>query len=147
MNCNETLFELISSIEAYPFGGSSSLETMSVHEKSVSEEKMGLDMSSMIQVPMKIKSCSPSEKRGVELPGDSYEVTVSWEIAKLNKDTYNVLQHLYEKPNHLILRTYDSKGYFIRCEEEGYDFSYEEKDGLLECTVTIHNKNGLQRIL
>lgn len=147
MTCNETLFDVITSIEAYPFDGVSSTRTMTEHNKFVNEDELALDKSSMQSVPMKPKSCSPDEKPGLEISGDSYEVTVSWNILFMDNDTYRVLKYLHDNPNHLILRTYSGKGYFIRCEEEAYSFSYMEKKGLMECELKIHNKSGIQRIL
>ena len=147
MNCNETLFDVITAIEAYPFSGVSSTRTMQVHTKHVSESDLGVSDSEKKDVPMKPKSCSYSEKSSVEIPGDSYEVTVSWNIKFVDSSTYTVLESLKEYPNHLILRTYDNGGYFIRCEENGYEFSYTEKEGELECEATFHNKSGIQRIL
>lgn len=147
MNCNETLFDLITAIEAYDFSGVSSTRTMSVHTKHASESDLNIDTSTKDSVPMKPKSCKLSEKENLEIPGESYEVTVSWQIQKVGNDTYKVLEELKEYPKHLILRTYDKGGYFIRCEEHGYNFSYVEKDGVIECELTFHNKNGVQRML
>lgn len=147
MNCNETLFDVITAIEAYDFSGVSSTRTMNVHTKHVSESDLGLDTSTKLSVPMKVKSCSPSEKESLEIPGDSYEVTVSWQVKYVDNSTYTVLESMKEYPKHLILRTYDGKGYFVRCEECGYGFSYSEKEGELDCELSIHNKNGIQRIL
>lgn len=147
MNCNETLFDIITAIEAYDFSGVSSTRTMSVHTKHVSEGELGLDGSSKISVPMKAKSCSPVEKESFGIPGDSYEVTVSWQVKQVDNGAYTVLETLKEYPKHLILRTYDGGGYFIRCEEHGYRFSYMEKDGELDCELSVHNRNGIQRIL
>lgn len=147
MNCNETLFDVIAAIEAYDFSGVSSTRTMNVHTKHVSESELGLDTSTKLSVPMKVKSCSPSEKESLEIPGDSYEVTVSWQVKYVDNSTYTVLESMKVYPKHLILRTYSGKGYFIRCEEHGYKFTYSEKDGELDCELFIHNKNGIQRIL
>lgn len=147
MTCNETLFDTITAIEAYPFGGVSSTWTMNVHTKRVNEQDLVVTSSDKLSVPMKPKSCKPSEKENMDIPGESYEVTVFWQILFVENDTYKVLEELKEYPKHLILRTYSGKGYFIRCEEHGYNFSYVEKDGLVDCELTIHNKNGVQRIL
>ena len=147
MNCNETLFDVITSIEAYDFGGVSSTRTMNVHSKSVVERELGLSSSDKTDVPMKSKSCTYSEKSSIQIPGDSYEVTVSWEVQTVDSNSYKVLENMKEYPKHLIIRTYSGKGYFIRCEEEGYEFSYQEKDGVIGCEATFHNKNGIQRIL
>ena len=147
MNCNETLFDVITSIESYPFSGVSSTWTMNVHHKHVSEEEIGLDLSEKTDVPMKRKSCSISEKASTSIPGSSYEVTLSWEVRLVDEGTYTVLEEMKEYPKHLILRTYGGRGYFIRCEENGYSFSYVEKEGVIGCEATFHNKNGVQRIL
>ena len=147
MNCNETLFDVITSIEAYDFSGVSTTRTMNVHTKDVSENELGLTSLAKTDVPMKPKSCSYSEKSSLEIPGDSYQVTVSWEVRQVDKSTYSFLESLREYPKHLILSTYGGGRYFIRCEEEGYVFSYIEKDGVIECEATFHNKNGIQRIL
>ena len=106
MNCNETLFEMVTAIEAYPFSGVSSTRTMSILGKHVDEEELGLDKSAKTEVPMKQKSCSINEKYSVDIPGDSYEVNVSWEMRIVGKDTYKVLESMKEYPKHLILRTY-----------------------------------------
>lgn len=147
MNCNETLFDVVTSIEAYAFSGVSSTRTMSIHAKHVKESELSVDSFGKLDVPMKQKSCTPSEKESLEVAGESYEVTVSWQIEKVDNDTYTVLEELKEYPKHLILRTYNGGGYFIVCEEHGYRFSYTEKDGMIECELTIHNKNGMQRLI
>ena len=147
MNCNETLFDVITAIEAYDFSGVSFTRTMNIHIKHVNESELQLDVSTKQSVPMKAKSCSPSEKESMEMSGDSYEVTVSWQVKQVDNHTYTTLESLKEYPKHLILRTYNGGGYFIRCEEHGYKFTYSEKDGELDCELSIHNKNGIQRIL
>lgn len=147
MNCNENLFDVITSIEAYSFSGVSSTRTMEIHGKHVNEQELGLSDSGRTDVPLKPKSCEPVEKPMMEIPGDSYEVTVTWMINQVDISTYKVLEELKEYPKHLILRTYNNQGYFIRCEENGYEFSYQEKNGEMECEVSIHNKNGIQRLL
>ena len=147
MNCNETLFDVITAIEAYDFSGVSSMRTMNVHTKHVSESELGLDASTRLSIPMKAKSCLPDEKESLEMPGDSYEVTVGWKVKMVDNSTYTVLESLKKGYKHLILRAYNGKGYFIRCEENGYRFSYSEKEGELDCELSIHNKNGIQRII
>ncbi len=147
MNCKETLFDYITSIEAYPFSGVSDTMTMCIHQKHVKEEELGLDTSQKTVVPMKPKSGSFSEKTNIETAGQSYTVTVSWQIRFVGNDTYKVLEDLNEYPKHLILRTYGEGGYFIRCEENGYSFSYQENDGVMDCELTLHNGSGAQRII
>lgn len=147
MNCNESLFDVITSIEAYPFSGVSTTDTMSIHTKRVNEQDLQLDKPYMFLVPMKAKTCKPAEKENLDSPGESYEVTVSWQIQRIYNDIYFALEALKEYPKHLILRTYGGGGYFIRCEENGYRFSYMEKDGIIECELSIHNKNGIQRLV
>ena len=146
MNCKETLMDVVTAIEAYPFSGVSSIRTMNIHRKHVDENGLGLDVSGMKEVPFKPKSCSVSENDSMDISGDSHEVTVSWETRQVDRNTYEVLEFLKETSNHLILRAYGKNGYFIRCEENGYEFSYIEKDGVIKCKAVFHNCSGVQRI-
>ena len=147
MNCNETLLDVITSIEAYPFSVDSNIKDMSVHSKRVSETELSSLSSMKMIVPMKPKSCTYSEKSSLSLPGDSYEVTVNWQVQKCNESEYEILESLYNNPNHLIIRAYGGGALFVRCEEHGYNFTYSEKDGLIDCELTIHNKSGIQRVI
>lgn len=147
MSCKETLFDVITSIEAYPFSGSSNVGDMNVHTKRVSESALNLPVSEKKDVPMKPKSCSVSDNPSLSIPGDSYEVTINWQVQNCDENAYNVLEFLHENYNHLIIRTYGEGKSFVRCEENGYEFNYSEKDGVIDCELVIHNKNGVQRII
>lgn len=147
MICNETLFEVITGIEAYASNDESDSWTMSLNRKNVSEDSLGLSGLHKMDVPLKAKSCSFSEKENIDIAGESYEVTLNWQIQSADNSTYGVLDNLKEMRNHLILRTYGECSYFIRSEEEGYRFSYMEKEGLIECELIIHNRSGVQRII
>ena len=68
MNCNETLFDVITAIEAYDFSGVSSTRTMNVHVKYVSESELEEIKTGKLSVPMKPRSCKPSEKENLEIP-------------------------------------------------------------------------------
>ena len=146
MNCKETLFDVITSIDAYPFSGESNIGDMNIHAKRVSESSLGLSDSDKINVPIKPKSCSVTEKASSAIPGELYEVTVSWQVQHYDESVSKTLETLHKNYNHLILRTYGEGWYFVRCEEFAYDFTYSEKDGLIECELVIQNKNGVQRI-
>ena len=146
MNCKETLLDIITSIEAYPFNGQSSMHTMNMHTKRVRLDELDLNLSEKIIVPMKPKTCKLNDKDNLSAPGCSYEVTVTWQIQSLTNEGYSILESLKENHNHLIIRTYGDSSFFIRCEELGYRFSYIENEGVIDCELTIHNKNGAQRI-
>ena len=147
MNCNKTLFDVITSIEAYPFHGVSMLHTMNEHAKCVSKDTLGITWSEKIEIPMKPKSAKVSEKENMGVYGESYEVSLSWQIQHRSNDVYEVLKQVKENCNHLIINDYSEFSSFVRCEEHGYNFSYIEKDGLIECELIINNRNGVQLIL
>ena len=147
MTCNETLFDVITSIEAYSFHGESTIHTMSEYSKSIRKDTLGITLDDKIEIPMKPKSAKVSETENMGVYGESYEVSLSWQVQHLNEDTYKVLKRIKENYNHLIISDYSGSSLFVRCEEYGYNFSYIEKDGLIECELTINNRNGAQRIL
>lgn len=146
MNCSENYYELIGVIEAYPddaikFGRSFNLEKKSDKpDFSVSGDRK-------ISIHMKPKSGSLKESAETGVAGDSYEVTVSWEIERVTRETYLQLETLKNTTNHLIVRTFGDGEMFVRAVSDGYEFQYEEGDGVISCTLTIRNVTGAQRVV
>ena len=146
MNCSENYYELIGVIEAYPddaitFGRPFNLEKKSDKpDFSVSGDRK-------ISIHMKPKSGSLKESAETGVAGDSYEVTVSWEIERVIRETYLQLETLKNTTNHLIVRTFGDGEMFVRAVSDGYEFQYEEGDGVISCTLTIRNVTGAQRVV
>lgn len=146
MNCSENYYELIGVIEAYPddaitFGRPFNLEKKSDKpDFSVSGDRK-------ISIHMKPKSGSLKESTETGVAGDSYEVTVSWEIERVTRETYLQLETLKNTTNHLIVRTFGDGEMFVRAVSDGYEFQYEEGDGVISCTLTIRNVTGAQRVV
>lgn len=146
MNCSENYYELIGVIEAYPddaitFGRPFNLEKKSDKpDFSVSGDRK-------ISIQMKPKSGSLKESAETGVAGDSYEVTVSWEIERVTRETYLQLETLKNTTNHLIVRTFGDGEMFVRAVSDGYGFQYEEGDGVISCTLTIRNVTGAQRVV
>lgn len=146
MNCSENYYELIGRIEAYPddavtFGRPFNLEKKSdPTDFSVSEDRK-------ISIEMKPKSGSLKESAETGVAGDYYEVTVSWELERVTRETYAQLDSLKNNTNHLIVRTFGDGEMFVRAVSYGYEFQYEEGDGVISCTLTIRNVTGAQRVV
>lgn len=146
MNCSENYYELIGVIEAYPddaitFGRPFNLEKKSDKpDFSVSGDRK-------ISIHMKPKSGSLKESAETGVAGDSYEVTVSWEIERVTRETYLQLETLKNTTNHLIVRTFGDGEMFVRAVSDGYEFQHEEGDGVISCTLTIRNVTGAQRVV
>lgn len=145
-NCNERYYELIGSIIAVP----DSVITFSIPfnlDKKGNEPSFFVSENNKVKVPMSPRSGALKETENVTEAGRSYEVTVSWEIEQVDRDTYSILESLESQVNHLIVRTFPENDLFIRAVPEAYSFSYEESDGVLSCELTIHNLTGAQRML
>lgn len=147
MNCKETLFELITSIEAYPFSAVTFSRPLNDDRKYIFPSDFILDKSRIVQIPIKKKSAELSEKKAFASPGNSYEVTLTWQIRDVSTDTYLILNTLSKETNHLVLHNYGLTSYLVRGDEYGYRFSFSEKDGELDCELVITNIAGAQRIL
>lgn len=146
MNCNENYYELIGSIEAYPDGSVTFGRPFNMERKSdVPDFEVTGDQK--ISIQMKPKSGSVKENSTNSVAGDSYEVTVSWEIERVVCETYAQLETLKNTINHLIVNTFGDGEMFIRAVKDAYDFHYEEGEGVITCTLTIHNITGVQRIV
>lgn len=146
MECKETLFELVTSIEAYPLSAISFSVPFENYRKYISKSDFTADQSKSIQVPMKSRTGEFIEKTSIALPGKSHEVTVTWQVKNISQEDYATLYALEENANHLIIKTYAQTDYLLRADEFGYRFTYNVKEGSMDCELTITNIAGVQRI-
>ncbi len=146
MNCNENYYELIGVIEAYPEDAVTFSLPFNLVKKS-DKPYISLSGDRKISIQMKPKSGSLKESSETSVAGDSYEVTVSWEVERVTQETYLQLETLKNSTNHLIVRTFCDGEMFVRAVSDGYEFQYEEGDGVISCTLTIRNVTGAQRLV
>lgn len=146
MNCSENYYELIGSIEAYPDDAVTFSRPFSIEKKS-DKPDFSVSGDRQISIQMKPKSGSLKESAETSVAGDSYEVTVSWEVERVTQETYLQLETLKNSTNHLIVRTFGDGEMFVRAVSDGYEFQYEEGDGVISCTLTIRNVTGAQRVV
>lgn len=146
MNCSENYYELIGSIEAYPDDAVTFSRPFNIEKKS-DKPDFSVSGDSKISIQMKPKSGSLKESAETSVAGDSYEVTVSWEVERVTQETYLQLETLKNSTNHLIVRTFGDGEMFVRAVSDGYEFQYEEGDGVISCTLTIRNVTGAQRVV
>ena len=144
MNCSENYYELIGSIEAYPDDAVTFSRPFNIEKKS-DKPDFSVSGDRQISIQMKPKSGSLKESAETSVAGDSYEVTVSWEVERVTQETYLQLETLKNSTNHLIVRTFGDGEMFVRAVSDGYEFQYEEGDGVISCTLTI--RNGAQRVV
>lgn len=146
MNCSENYYELIGSIEAYPDDAVTFSRPFNIEKKS-DKPDFSVSGDRKISIQMKPKSGSLKESAETSVAGDSYEVTVSWEVERVTQETYLQLETLKNSTNHLIVRTFGDGEMFVRAVSGGYEFQYEEGDGVISCTLTIRNVTGAQRVV
>nr|DAE97802.1 MAG TPA: hypothetical protein [Caudoviricetes sp.] len=146
MNCSENYYELIGIIEAYPDDAVTFSRPFNIEKKS-DKPDFSVSDDRKISIQMKPKSGSLKESAETSVAGDSYEVTVSWEVERVTQETYLQLETLKNSTNHLIVRTFGDGEMFVRAVSDGYEFQYEEGDGVISCTLTIRNVTGAQRVV
>lgn len=146
MNCSENYYELIGGIEAYPDDAVTFSRPFNIEKKS-DKPDFSVSGDRKISIQMKPKSGSLKESAETSVAGDSYEVTVSWEVERVTQETYLQLETLKNSTNHLIVRTFGDGEMFVRAVSDGYEFQYEEGDGVISCTLTIRNVTGAQRVV
>lgn len=146
MNCSENYYDLIGSIEAYPDDAVTFARPFNLEKKS-DKPDFSVSGDRKISIEMKPKSGSLKESAETSVAGDYYEVTVSWEIERVTRETYLQLETLKNTTNHLIVRTFGDGEMFVRAVSDGYEFQSEEGDGVISCTLTIRNVTGAQRVV
>lgn len=154
MNCKENFFGLVAEILACPPESITFTGNMFQEEKHIDDTYYNVSNKNLtFSVPMKAKSAECSESSNVDLPGDSYTVTVSWEVSNPSKNDFILLRKLKDVHNHLIIKMFgdnDSRNeyarYFLYSPEYGYNFEYNEDKGTVKCKLSVTNINGLQRV-
>lgn len=91
------------------------------------------------------EGASIEEKHDTGTNGDTYKVTVSFEVFHPTEDDYEILKML-RRPHHLMLSHMGDHLSVIRATEDGWHYQ-EEGEDVLKVRITIHNANGQQRIL
>lgn len=145
-NCNENYYELIGSIVAFPDSAATFSRPFNMERKSDAPSFSVTDRQKKT-IPMKPRSGEVKETFSRSVAGESYEVTVTWEVEQVDGEVYALLESLKEEANHLIVKTFPDNGLFVRAVPEGYSFEYAENDGTLSCELVIRNMTGAQRML
>lgn len=147
MECKERYYELIGEIVAYPDAAISFSRPFNEMKKYVSESDFSTTESQKIVLNIKPSSGKLKETPSVSVSGESYDVTVTFDIEKVTADVYDHLDALKKGINHLIIRTFPDNRMLVRSTEYAYSFEYKENDGNLQCEFSIQNICGAQRVL
>lgn len=147
MECKERYYELIGEIVAYPDTAISFTRPFSDPKKYISESDFSTTESQKTILPVKSGTGKLKETPSVGVNGESYEVTVTFDIEKVTADVYDKLDVLKKGINHLIIRTFPDNKMLVRSTEYAYYFQYKENDGNLQCEFSIQNLCGAQRVL
>lgn len=145
-NCNETYYELIGSIVAFPNSAATFTKPFNMEKKS-DRPSYTVSESAKVEIPIKKKSGGMTESVSSTVAGERYEVTVTWEIENVDNEAYTILEGLKRETNSLILKTFPDNDMFVRAVEDAYLFEYWEDDGVLSCKAVMQNITGVQRML
>ena len=144
MSCREYFYDTIGAIEAIP-DSYINFQKPFYLEKKGEKPLFSITGDKKVNIPMKKKSGEIKESVSTSVAGESYEVTLKWNIEQVTDETYLILDGLKNEINHLIIRTFSDEGYFIRAVSPGYSFEYYESDGMIACELSITSTIGLQR--
>lgn len=147
MKCKEQSYDLIGEIWAYPESGIQFSQPFTQMKKYITAADYTPDESTRISIPMKKKSSSLKESPSTDVHGESYGITMTWQMSTVSPDTLQTMERLKYPNNHLIVNTFGNNLMLIRTTEDAYQFQYKEQDGTLFCELTIGNVCGVQRVL
>lgn len=147
MNCKERNFELITDIVAYPDNAVTFADPMQVFDKCLSKDRIVCNEELAISVPLKPGTgiLEDSSKEGLQ--GTTYTASLTWEVENVDTSVCTILKDLKKTFKHLIITTFGGNRSFIRSNEDGWKFSFDESDGVIKCDLSVMNISGIQRII
>lgn len=148
MNCNESRYELVGTIAAYALDDIVFSIPASVSYKYLLESEFSIKAAvKAISIPLRKTSGSAEESQSLNQEGLLYDTKVSWQMPNPTVEEMSAIEVLRHAPHHLILTSLGDNLMVLRTDAENYSFSYVEKGGVLECTVSVQSPTGLQRVL
>lgn len=147
MSCKERNFELITEIVAYPDNAVTFVDPMQVFDKCLLKDRISCNEGLAISVPMKPNTGKLEDSSKEGLQGTTYTSSLTWEVEKVDASAHAILKDLKKTFKHLIITTFGGNRSFIRANEDGWKFSFEESGGVIKCDLSVMNISGVQRII
>ncbi len=146
MNCKERYYDLIGQISVYDDTAVSFAQPFNEMKKHLTPADYTLTGAPLIKLNIKRDTGKLKETSSVSVNGESYEVTVTFDVEQVDASLYEKLDLLKKGFNHLILNSFPDNKMMVRSTEYAYRFEYKENDGILQGEFTIQNMNGAQRV-
>ncbi len=146
MDCKEHYYDLIGQISVYAGNAVSFSQPFNEMRKHLAPADYTLTGLPLMTLKIKRDTGKLKETLSTSVNGESYEVTVTFEVEHVTAALYEKLDLLKKGFNHLILKSFPDNWMLVRSTEYAYRFEYKENDGNLQGEFTIQNLNGAQRV-
>lgn len=146
MDCKEHYYDLIGQISVYADNAVSFSQPFNEMRKYLAPADYTLTDAPLMTLKIKRDTGKLKETLSTSVNGESYEVTVTFEVEQVTAALYEKLDLLKKGFNHLILKSFPDNRMLVRSTEYAYRFEYKENDGNLQGEFTIQNLNGAQRV-
>jgi hypothetical protein len=97
-------------------------------------------------IPFEKESVSISDSESKSVGGVLHTVKVSWEMKLRTYDEESLLSRLRNTPHCLLVKCFGNISRLILTGVSGYDFTAEESDGKLKCTMVLRNGMGICKV-
>lgn len=146
MNCIEQNFGIIGSIVAFgleelDFTFSPYIPHRVLRSGEVSEASAGTTL------PMKAKTAKVGEVAVRGRGGDGYEVNLSWQVDRPSVEELTVMEDLKRNAKHLKINGFGDAVAYVYASEDHYRFDYLRDGDVMNCTLAVHNINGIQQYI
>lgn len=146
MNCVEQNFGIIGNVVAFGLEQLDFTFSPYIPHRVLRSGEIN-EMSDGTLIPMKAKTAKASEVAVRGRGGDGYEVNLSWQVDRPSAEDLNVLEDLKRNAKHLKINGFGDAVAYVCASEDHYRFDYLRNGEVVNCTLVVHNINGIQQYI
>ncbi len=146
MSCLEQNFAMIGTIEAFDLSALSEGVNLYLPNRTLSASPMKSGTSPTL-VPLHPGSAKLSENAVRSRAGDSYEVSLSWQVRTPSAADIAVLEAMKRGGKHLKITAFHDAVAYILADADHYQMDYQRNGEYIECSVKVCSMNGIQQMV
>lgn len=137
---------MIGTIEAFDLSALSEGVNLYLPNRTLSASPMKSGTSPTL-VPLHPGSAKLSENAVRSRAGDSYEVSLSWQVRTPSAADIAVLEAMKRGGKHLKITAFHDAVAYILADADHYQMDYQRNGEYIECSVKVCSMNGIQQMV
>lgn len=142
--CTEKSLTDVARVDAYPVGSISYKFPLFVPVLVAGTSDITMpDLSSAVSIPFSSGSLKVKDAFDLDVSQSHHTVTLEFDCDASSNSALSILPFLQNIPHEIVITYFGGVRRLIRTDDTAYKFSFEEGDGVKNCSMTLVNGQGL----